>query len=99
MYKRILIATDGSPTAAKAVDVGSDLARNVKAETILVHVGDPKQGEKVLAAAGKAVGGQPKTGTGAGDPADKILEVGGNDDGGLIVVGNKGMTRAKRALL
>jgi nucleotide-binding universal stress UspA family protein len=99
MYKRILIATDGSPTAAKAVDVGSDLARNVKAETILVHVGDPKRGEKVLKEAAKAAGGKPKTVTIEGDPADKILEVAENDDVDLIVIGNKGMTGAKRFLL
>jgi nucleotide-binding universal stress UspA family protein len=99
MYKRILIATDGSPTAKKAVEIGSDLARNVKAETILVHVGDPKHGEKVLAEAAKAIGGKPKTVTIEGDPADKILEVAENDDVDLIVIGNKGMTGAKRFLL
>jgi nucleotide-binding universal stress UspA family protein len=99
MYKRILIATDGSPTAAKAVEIGSDLARNVKAETILVHVGDPKRGEKVLTDAAKAVGGKPKTVTLEGDPADKILEVAENDGVDLIVIGNKGMTGAKRFLL
>lgn len=99
MYKRILIATDGSPTAAHAVEIGSDLAKNVHAETILVHVGDPKKGEKVLAAAAKSIGGKAKTVTVEGDPADKILEVAENDDVDLIVVGNKGMTGAKRFLL
>ena len=99
MYKRILIETDGSETAMHAVEIGADLAKNVKAKTILVHVGDPKRGEKVLAAAAKAVSGKPKTVTLEGDPADKILEVAENDDVDLIVVGNKGMTGAKRFLL
>ena len=94
-----MASSNGSETAAHAVEVGADLAKNVKAETILVHVGEPKRGEKVLAKAAKAVGGKPKTVTLEGDPADKILEVAENDDVDLIVVGNKGMTGAKRFLL
>ena len=34
-----------------------------------------------------------------GDPADAILDVAEERDAGLIVVGNKGMTGAKRFLL
>jgi nucleotide-binding universal stress UspA family protein len=99
MYKKILIATDGSATAAHAAEIGADLAKNVKASVVLVHVGDPKRGEKVLADAAKAIGGKPQTVTVEGDPADKILEVAENDGVDLIVVGNKGMTGAKRFLL
>lgn len=38
MFKRVLIATDGSEHAAKAVAVGSDIAAKYSAEVILVHV-------------------------------------------------------------
>jgi nucleotide-binding universal stress UspA family protein len=99
MYKRILIATDGSATAAKAVDIGADVAKNVGAETLLVYVGDPAKGQKVLEDATKAVGGKAKTISVQGDPADKILETAETENADLIVVGNKGMTGAKRFLL
>lgn len=50
---------------------------------------------KVAAAAGVAV----KTHAREGDPADAILDVAEETGAGLIVVGNKGMTGAKRFLL
>ncbi|MGZ4139556.1 MAG: universal stress protein [Actinomycetota bacterium] len=99
MYKKILIATDGSSTAAHAVEVGVDVARTLGADTILLHVGDQSRGEKVLAEAAKAVGGKAQMITVEGDPADKILEAAENHGVDLIVVGNKGMTGAKRFLL
>lgn len=38
MFKKILVATDGSPHAAKAVDTASDLAVRFDAELIALHV-------------------------------------------------------------
>ncbi|OHV78452.1 universal stress protein [Ensifer sp. LCM 4579] len=38
MFKKILIATDGSEHAQKAVEVGSDIAAKNGAEVVLVHV-------------------------------------------------------------
>lgn len=38
MVRKILIATDGSPHASKAVDLGADLAAKYAAEVVLVHV-------------------------------------------------------------
>lgn len=38
MIKKILIATDGSAQAAKAVELGSDIAARYDAEVVLVHV-------------------------------------------------------------
>lgn len=43
--KRILIATDGSPSAADAVDVGLELAREEGAEVTLLHVLPPDEWE------------------------------------------------------
>jgi nucleotide-binding universal stress UspA family protein len=39
--KRIVIATDGSPSAGEAVDFGLRLAHEQKAEVIFVHVAPP----------------------------------------------------------
>ena len=99
MYKKILIATDGSPTAGKAARLGADLASAIGATTLLLHVGDPEAGAKVLETAKADLGGDAQTLSVEGPPADKILEVAENEGVDLIVVGNKGMTGAKRFLL
>ena len=102
MYKKLLIATDGSTTASHAADVGVDVAKVSGAEVLILHVGDPKDGKKVLSQAEKALG---KSGVAiatqsvSGDPADMICEVAERESVDLIVVGNKGMTGAKRFLL
>ena len=48
MYKKVLIATDGSATAAHAAEIGIDVAKASGAEALILHVGDPKAGKKVL---------------------------------------------------
>jgi nucleotide-binding universal stress UspA family protein len=102
MYKKVLIATDGSVTAGHAAEVGMDVAKASGAEALLLHVGDPKDGKKVLAQAEKsfAKSGVPvSTVSVSGDPADMICEIAERESADLIVVGNKGMTGAKRFLL
>ena len=69
---------------------------------MLLYVGDPKKGKPVLEKASKDIAGNKvtvSTRTVDGDPADKILETAENEGIDLIVVGNKGMTGAKRFLL
>ena len=102
MYKKVLIATDGSVTAAHAAEIGTDVAKASGAEVLLLHVGDPKDGKKVLAQAEKSLGSTKvpvSTMSVSGDPADMICEVAEREAVDLIVVGNKGMTGAKRFLL
>lgn len=102
MYKKLLIATDGSVTAGHAAETGMDVAKATGAEVLLLFVGDPKAGEKVLSQAQKAYDKAGVTVTPksvSGDPADMICEVAERDGVDLIVVGNKGMTGAKRFLL
>jgi nucleotide-binding universal stress UspA family protein len=41
--KQILIATDGSPSALEAVDVGLELAKEQGADVTFVHVADPDE--------------------------------------------------------
>ena len=102
MYKKLLIATDGSVTAAHAAEVGIDVAKASGAEALLLHVGDPKDGKKVLAQVEKSLAASKvpvTTMSVSGDPADMICEVAEREGIDLIVVGNKGMTGAKRFLL
>ncbi|HEX9711301.1 MAG TPA: universal stress protein [Actinomycetota bacterium] len=99
MYKKVLLTTDGSPTASNAVRVGSALARASGAEILLLHVGDPAEGKKALETTSGQIEGDVSALSVEGDPADKILEVAENEGVDLIVVGNKGMTGARRFLL
>lgn len=101
MYKKIMSATDGSATASKAVDLAANLARAVGAELLLLHVGDPDKGRGVLDDAVKrfADGLTTKTMTVSGDPAEMICETAEAERADLLIVGNKGMTGAKRFLL
>lgn len=102
MYTKVLIATDGSVTAGHAAEIGMDVAKASGAEVLLLHVGDPKDGKKVLGQAEKSFSksGVPvSTMSVSGDPADMICEKAESENADLIVVGNKGMTGAKRFLL
>lgn len=99
MYSKILIATDGSETARKAARIGVDLAAATGAEALVLHVGDPGRGRQVLEETEKELGGGIRTLNLEGDPADQILEVAERENADLIIVGNKGMTGARRFLL
>ncbi|MGH2723642.1 MAG: universal stress protein [Actinomycetota bacterium] len=99
-YRRIVIGTDGSPTATRAVGEGLDLARMVGAEVLVVHAGDPARGAEVLERTLRdvTVDEPPETRTASGEPAGALIEVAREEDADLIVVGNRGMTGARRFL-
>jgi nucleotide-binding universal stress UspA family protein/nitrite reductase/ring-hydroxylating ferredoxin subunit len=100
-FKRVMIATDGSPTADRAARKGFDLAESVEASVTLVFVGHPKTGELVTQDTISVFAGEVPADAvmRQGDAADEILEAADAADVDLIVVGNKGMTGAKRFLL
>jgi nucleotide-binding universal stress UspA family protein len=120
VFKSIVVGTDGSDTAAQAVQQAVELASAVGAGIDLVSAYEPvpqyrlaaerRQAPEDLqwtinpredvdalleAAAGVPVEVFPRQ----GDPADAILDVAEERGSDLIVVGNKGMTGAKRFLL
>ena len=127
MFASIVVGTDGSETAQKAVAAAIDLAGPAGATLELVCAYEPipaqpgraagaphvpadaqwaiNQREEVdatLAAAADAArtaGVEPRTYAREGDPADAILDVAEERGADLIVVGNKGLTGAKRFLL
>jgi nucleotide-binding universal stress UspA family protein len=97
-YTRVLMATDGSSTAASAIQIGGGLAAAVGAEARVIHVGEEARGTEVLDQAARLL---PVTALGrtvAGDPAKRIVEVAQDEGCDLIVIGNKGMTGARRFL-
>ena len=108
MFGSIVVGTDGSDTAKEAVRQAVELAKSVGAELLVVSAfatHDRRRGASVLAAARASTRRRtpgvrrfrrfPRQ----GDPADAILDVAEERDADLIVVGNKGMTGAKRFLL
>ena len=109
-YRKILVASDGSATAHKAVDRAVDVARHTGATVTILTVGRPDQAvaiaeaeaERATAASAGTASTRPvdvASKTDVGDAAQVILdeaEQGGYD---LLVVGNKGMTGASRFLL
>jgi nucleotide-binding universal stress UspA family protein/nitrite reductase/ring-hydroxylating ferredoxin subunit len=98
-YGRVLIGTDGSPTAARAVRVGNELAAAMGAGVELVYVGEEVMGGIVLRDAAGRLGGDVATRTLQGDPGEQIVELAGAEGHDLVVVGNKGMGGALRFLL
>ena len=102
MYQRILVGTDGSPTAATAVDRAVEVAEATGAELTILCVGDGERARSVVDAEAVRHGGSGAhiaTRTASGDPASALIDVAAQEGYDLLIVGNKGMTGASRFLL
>ena len=126
MFRSIVVGTDGSETARRAVDAAVELARLSGASLELVSAYEPVSGQRLreqarpvpadlewmvnpradvdatLRDAAERAGDAGVTAQAharEGDAADAILDVAEELGADLIVVGNKGMTGAKRFLL
>jgi nucleotide-binding universal stress UspA family protein len=105
MFRSIVVGTDGSDTARQAVREATELAAAVGASIELVSAYEPGRREaceatlREGAAAAEAAGVAVRTYAREGDAADAILDVAEERGADLVVVGNKGMTGAKRFLL
>jgi nucleotide-binding universal stress UspA family protein len=127
VFKRIVVGTDGSDTASRAVREAVELARVSGASLDVVSAYEPATAPQLSPAervevpgdvqyevagrqevnlvldraAGEAerVGVSVSTHAREGDAADALLDVAEETKADLLVVGNKGMTGAKRFLL
>jgi nucleotide-binding universal stress UspA family protein len=126
MFQSIVVGTDGSETAGKAVREAIELAGALGAAVHLVSAYEPVPNQRLRTEARQApedlqwmvtpredvdatlreaaerveaAGVTVRTYAREGDPADAILDVAEERGADLIVVGNKGMTGAKRFLL
>jgi nucleotide-binding universal stress UspA family protein len=126
MFRQIVVGTDGSDTAGKAVGQAAELAASVGSTLLIVSAFEPIGGARLREEASQAPddvrwmvnpredvdatletatalaeekGVAVRTFARQGDPADAILDVAEEEHADLIVVGNKGMTGAKRFLL
>lgn len=102
-YTRIVVGTDGSERAQRALDAALSLGAAWRARLFMVVAGSPgdaaaKAVEKAAAAA-KQRGVEAKPEFRRGDPGEQLLEVADANDADLIVVGNRGVSRAKRVTL
>jgi nucleotide-binding universal stress UspA family protein len=101
-YQTILVGTDGSITAGRAVSRAVRLATAMKSRLIVTFVGDTDTGRTVVEAARQQhadSGLEIETALLTGDPADAMIGFAEAEQVDLIVVGNKGMTGAQRFLL
>jgi nucleotide-binding universal stress UspA family protein/nitrite reductase/ring-hydroxylating ferredoxin subunit len=102
-YRRILVGTDGSETAAVALRTATGLAKRVGGEVHIVCAHgngmDEKGAARVLSEARQTVrdqGVETKTHMRGGEPAPVVLDVADVQGADLIVVGNVGMGKARR---
>lgn len=102
LYERILVGTDGSATAAKAVARAVELSRMAGAELTIVHVGSGPNAQRIAneardahAESGVSILAQVRS----GDPASTLVAAAESEGYDLLVVGNKGMTGAARFFL
>ena len=101
MYKKILVGTDGSKTAAKAVDRAVDVARASRAALTIFSAARAEKGEQVVAAEAQrhsSSGVAIDTQVVDGEPVASLIDAaraGGYD---LLVMGNRGMTGVTRFL-
>ena len=97
---RVLVGTDGSKTATKALDRGIDVSRALEAVLTVITVGRTGWATDVLAEASARVtsaGVEVQTEQHEGDAAAVLVERAADYD--LLVLGNRGMTGARRFLL
>jgi nucleotide-binding universal stress UspA family protein len=102
MYKRILVGTDGSTTAAKAVDRAVELAKISGASLTILTAGIGEQAKEIVdkeAARHADAGVKIETRVDERDASTALVEVADDGDYDLLVVGNKGMTGASRFFL
>ena len=99
MYERILVGTDGSKTAAKAVDRAVEVAADTGASLTIFSAAKPAKGEATVAAE------QPRHAASGvaidvkvvdADASSALIDEARDGRYDLLVMGNKGMTGLSR---
>jgi nucleotide-binding universal stress UspA family protein len=106
LFTNILVGSDGSDSAAQAIERAAVLAEASAGKLEILGVvekaGDKAKLEEKLAAAAAALTERGLTAgsrVNVGDPVETILETATELGVDLIVLGNKGMTGARRFIL
>ena len=101
MYERILVGTDGSKTAAKAVDRAVEVAADAGATLTIFSAAKATKGEATVQAEKErhAASGVPiEVKVADADAASALIEEAIDGHYDLLVMGNKGMTGLSRFL-
>jgi nucleotide-binding universal stress UspA family protein len=101
VYQKILVGTDGSKTAAKAVDRAVDVAKASGASLTIFTAAPPSKGDKVVSAESarhKDSGVAIDTRVTDGEPVGALIDTARSGDYDLVVIGNRGMTGVSRFL-
>jgi nucleotide-binding universal stress UspA family protein len=99
MFERILVGSDGSKTAAKAVDRAVEVARTTGASLTILTAARLERGADVVAAeSGRHEGAGVSIDTKVvdSDPVSALIEEARDGHFDLLVMGNKGMTGLSR---
>ena len=99
MYERILVGTDGSKTAAKAVARAVEVASTTGASLTIMTAARLDKGEAVVAAAAREHASSSvaiDTKVVDDDPVSALIEEARDGQYDLLVMGNKGMTGVSR---
>ncbi len=104
MFKTIVVGTDGSSTAEKAIEEASELASAVGASVHIVRAvagpgGDPEGELERAAETAKKAGVEAETHIVRDDASEALIAAAEEHDADLILIGNKGMAGARRFLL
>ena len=101
MYRKVLVGTDGSRTAAKAVDRAVEVAGASGASLTILSAGRPDKAAAVVAAESARhteSGVDVVTKVVDDDPVAALVETAAAGGYDLLVVGNRGMTGVTRFL-
>ena len=101
VYSKILVGTDGSKTAAKAVDRAVDIARSSGATLTILSAAKRDKGEQVVSAeAGRHADSGVAIDTMVVDaePVESLIDTARKGSYDLLVMGNRGMTGVTRFL-
>ena len=101
-YGTVLVGTDGSISAGRAVRRAVDLATRFGARLLVAYVGEVGLGAEVLEGVTRQYSDAgipivPSLLT--GDPADALLGLAAAERVDLVVIGNRGMSSPQRLLL
>jgi nucleotide-binding universal stress UspA family protein len=97
-YGRILAGTDGSSTAALAVDAAARLAASIGAELELATVVSSQNGGRRVLETLRAAWPDAMAHVLEGEASERLSELAESSGYDLLVLGNKGMTGIRRAL-
>jgi nucleotide-binding universal stress UspA family protein len=98
--EHVLVATDGSPEARRGSELAARIAGAHRSHVVLIQVADGRLEagrtlDEEAAAVAQQIGVEPALLETYGDPAERISEAARHEGASLIVIGSRGLGRAR----